>query len=268
MSLGKPQPNVDVLVTGASSGIGTELARGLARRGHNTVLVARRKERLEELAEQLRAEHGVEVEVLARDLGSREGRAALVEELRARPRLIGGVCNCAGFGTSGTFAKVPLDREQAEVELNAMAVLDLTHAFLQDMTRRGEGAVLNVASIAAFQPIPGMATYSATKAFVQTFSEAVHEELRGTGVSCTVLCPGPVETEWAEIADAEAVMLPGSKVSPEKVAEDAIVGMEQGKRSVVPGIVPKAMAAGGRFAPRSLLLPGLSIGRRLRTPKR
>lgn len=268
MSLPKPQPNVDVLVTGASSGIGTELARGLARRRHNLVLVARRKERLEELATQLRAEHGVEVEVIARDLGTREGRAGLVEELQARARLIGAVCNCAGFGTAGEFARLPLDREQAQVELNAMAVLDLTHAFLDEMTRRGEGAVLNVASIAAFQPIPSMATYSATKAFVQTFSEAVHEELRGTGVSCTVLCPGPVETEWAEIAKAEAVMIPGTKVSPQKVAEDAIEGMEEGKRSVVPGIVPKAMAAGGRFTPRSLLLPGLAIGRRLRAPKR
>jgi len=267
MSLPKPQDNVDVLVTGASSGIGTELARGLARRGHHTVLVARRKERLETLAEQLRAEHGVQVEVLARDLGDRAGRAALVDELRERPRLIGGVCNCAGFGTAGEFSRLPLDREQAEVELNALAVLDLTHAFLEDMVRRGEGAVLNVASIAAFQPIPRMATYSATKAFVQTFSEAVHEELRGTGVSCTVLCPGPVETEWAEIADADAVMIPAAKVSAHKVAEDAIVGMEQGKRSVIPGMVPKAMAAGGRFTPRSLLLPGLSLGRRLRSPK-
>lgn len=267
MSLSKPAAGVDVLVTGASSGIGTELAKGLARRGHHLVLVARRKQRLEALAEQLRAEHGVEVEVLAYDLGDRAARAALVEELRGRNRLIDGVCNCAGFGTAGMFAKLPLEREVDQAELNAVAVLELTHAFLGDMLRRGAGAVLNVASIAAFQPIPSMATYSATKAFVQTFSEAVHEELHGTGVSCTVLCPGPVETEWSEIANADAVMIGPAKVSAEKVAEDAIVGMEQGKRSVIPGVVPKAIAAGGRFAPRSLLLPGLRLGRRLREPK-
>lgn len=268
MSLPKPspaRPDVDVLVTGASSGIGTELAKGLARRGHDLVLVARREGRLNALAEQLRAEHGVQVEVLARDLGDRRGRAGLVDELRARPRVISGVCNCAGFGTAGSFAGLPLDREQSQVELNAMAVLDLTHAFLGDMVRRGEGSVLNVASIAAFQPVPRMATYSATKAFVQTFSEAVHEELRGTGVSCTVLCPGPVETEWADIADADAVMIPVAKVSAERVAEDAIVGMEQGKRSVIPGLVPKAMANAGRFTPRSVLLPVLSLGRRIRS---
>lgn len=264
MSLPKPDPNVDVVVTGASSGIGVELARGLARKGHNLVLVARRKERLEELAEQLRAEHGVRVGVIARDLGDRAERVALVDDLMATHRVIGGVCNCAGFGTAGNFADLPLERESQQVELNALAVLELTHAFLADMVRRGRGAVLNVASIAAFQPLPTMATYSATKAFVQTFSEAVHEELRGTGVSCTVLCPGPVETEWSEIASAQAVMIGPAKVSPGQVAAEAISGMEKGSRSVVPGIVPKAMANAGRFTPRSILLRGLSMGAKLR----
>ncbi|MDT7644926.1 MAG: uncharacterized protein QOC75_1926, partial [Pseudonocardiales bacterium] len=118
---------------------------------------------------------------------------------------------------------------------------------------------------AAFQPLPTMATYSASKAFVQTFSEAVHEELRGTGVSCTVLCPGPVETEWSEIASAEVVMIGPAKVSPHDVAEAAIVGMLEGKRSVVPGLVPKAMSIAGHFAPRTLLLPGIAFGKRLRS---
>jgi len=265
MSLPKPDPNAHVVVTGASSGIGTELASGLAARGHNVVLVARRKERLEELAERLRTEHRVRVTCHARDLGSVGEREALVADLRATGRAVSGICNCAGFGTSGQFKDLPLQRERDQVELNVVALMDLTHAFLGDMVAAGRGSVLNVASIAAFQPLPSMATYSASKAFVQTFSEAVHEELRGTGVSCTVLCPGPVETEWSGIASAEAVMIGPAKISPRDVAEAAIGGMEGGKRSVVPGIVPKAMSIAGHFAPRTLLLPGLALGKRLRS---
>lgn len=264
MSLPKPTATADVVVTGASSGIGTELAQGLARRGHNLVLVARRKERMEQLAGRLHAEHGVTVTIHARDLGVVAERDALVDDLRTAGRTVSGVCNCAGFGTSGPFKDLPLQREREQVELNVVALMDLTHAFLADMVSARAGAVLNVASIAAFQPLPTMATYSASKAFVQTFSEAVHEELRGTGVSCTVLCPGPVETEWSEIASAEAVMIGPAKVSATDVAEAAIVGMEEGKRSVVPGVVPKAMSIAGHFAPRTLLLPGLTLGKRLR----
>jgi hypothetical protein len=265
VSLPKPTPNADVVVTGASSGIGTEIAKGLGRRGHNLVLVARRKERMESLAADLRAANSVQVTIHARDLGSSGERDALVADLRAAGRTISGICNCAGFGTSGKFKDLSLQREREQVELNVVALLDLTHAFLDDMVTAGGGAVLNVASIAAFQPLPNMAVYSASKAFVQTFSEAVHEELRGTGVSCTVLCPGPVETEWSEIASAEAVMIGPAKVSPHDVAEAAIRGMEAGKRSVVPGVVPKAMSMAGHFAPRTLLLPGLAIGKRLRS---
>jgi short-subunit dehydrogenase len=124
--------------------------------------------------------------------------------------------------------------------------------------------VLNIASVAGFQPLPGMAVYAATKAFVQTFSEAVHEELHGTGVSCTVLCPGPVPTEWADIADAQHYSIPIAEVAPSDVAEAAIGGMLEGKRSVVPGLVPKVASLGGRFAPRSVLLPALRIIRQVR----
>jgi short-subunit dehydrogenase len=265
VTLPKPTPESDVVVTGASSGIGTEIARGLAQRGYNLVLVARRKDRMEALAEELRAAHGVRITVHARDLGATGERDALVSDLRAAGRTISGICNCAGFGTSGKFKDLPLQREREQVELNVVALMDLTHAFLADMVAAGGGAVLNVASIAAFQPLPNMAVYSASKAFVQTFSEAVHEELRGTGVSCTVLCPGPVETEWSEIASAEAVMIGPAIVSPRDVASAAIAGMEGGKRSVVPGIVPKAMSIAGHLAPRTLLLPGLAIGKRLRS---
>ena len=134
--------------------------------------------------------------------------------------------------------------------------MELTHAALPGMVERGAGAVLNIASIAGFQPMPYMAVYSATKAFVQTFSEAVHEELNGTGVSVTVLCPGPVPTEWGEIANAERFSIPIAQVSPHDVAEAAIGGMLAGKRSVVPGIVPKAVSIGGRYMPRTCCCPG------------
>jgi short-subunit dehydrogenase len=252
MSLPTPDPSARVLVTGASSGIGTELARCLAERGHSLAITARRQDRLEALADELE----VQVDVHPCDLGDPAARDALVAELLDGPPVTG-VCNCAGFGTAGEFLDLDAQRELDQLALNIDAVLALTHAFAGPMVERGEGAILNVASIAAFQPLPGMATYSATKAFVQTFSEAVHEELRGTGVSCTVLCPGPVETEWATIAGAQSVMIGPAKVSPRAVAVAAVEGMESGKRSVVPGIVPKAASLGGRYAPRTLLLPGI-----------
>lgn len=261
MSLPKPDNHATVVITGASSGIGTQLARGLARRGYPLLLVARRRERLDELADELRSKYSVGVEVLPLDLGDTDSRGQLAERLGKES--IAGLCNSAGFGTSGVFHTLPLDRESEEVTLNAQALMELTHAALPGMVSRGAGAVLNIASLAGFQPIPGMAVYSATKAFVQTFSEAVHEELHGTGVSCTVLCPGPVPTEWADIADAQRWSIGAAQVSPQDVAEAAITGMRDGKRTVVPGLVPKFVGVGGRFAPRSVLLPALRIGTRL-----
>ncbi len=262
MSLPKPDNQTTVVITGASSGIGAELVRGLARRGFPLLLVARRRDRLDELADEVGKENSVAVEVMPLDLGGGEARAELAARLRSEP--IAGLCNSAGFGTSGLFHELPIDRESQQVTLNALALMELTHAALPGMVERGAGAVLNIASIAGFQPIPYMAVYSATKAFVQTFSEAVHEELHGTGVSVTALCPGPVPTEWAEIAHAERFSIPAAQISPHDVAEAAIDGMLAGRRSVVPGVVPKAVSASGRYAPRSLLLPALRIGQRLR----
>ncbi len=262
MSLPKPSPDATVLITGASSGIGAEIARGLAGRGYPLLLVARREERLVELAEELRDEHGVRVDLTPLDLADDGARRQLIERISRDP--IAGLCNSAGFGTSGPFHTLPIEREREEVILNALALMELTHATLPGMVERGTGAVLNIASVAGFQPLPGMAVYSGTKAFVQTFSEAVHEELHGTGVSCTVLCPGPVPTEWAEIADAQQWSVGIAQVSPADVAEAAIDGMLEGKRSVVPGLVPKVMSMGGRFAPRSVLLPALRLGQGLR----
>ena len=200
-------------------------------------------DRLDELADDLRAQYSVGVDVLPLDLSDAGSRERLAERLRTEP--IAGLCNSAGFGTSGVFQTLPIERESEEVVLNSLALMELTHAALPGMVERGAGAVLNIASIAGFQPMPYMAVYSATKAFVQTFSEAVHEELNGTGVSVTVLCPGPVPTEWGEIANAERFSIPLMQVSSGDVAEAAIGGMLAGKRSVVPGIVPKAISVGG-----------------------
>jgi len=262
MSLPKPGHRTTVVITGASSGIGAELASGLARRGFPLLLVARRRERLDELANEVGMEYSVGVEVMPLDLSDPVARGKLADRLLNEP--IAGLCNSAGFGTSGVFYELPVERESEEVTLNALVLMELTHAALPGMVERGAGAVMNIASIAAFQPLPYMAVYSATKAFVQTFSEAVHEELNGTGVSVTALCPGPVPTEWAEIANAERFSIPLAQVSPHDVAEAAIGGMLVGRRSVVPGVVPKFVSTGGRFAPRSLLLPAIRIGNRLR----
>ena len=261
MSLPKPDNRSIVVVTGASSGIGTELARGLSRRGYPLLLVARRRDRLDELAGELRNQYSVAIEVLPLDLGDADSRGQLAERLG--DDIIAGLCNSAGFGTSGVFHTLPLDRESEEVTLNALALMELNHAALPGMVSRGAGAILNIASLAGFQPIPGMAVYSASKAFVQTFSEAVHEELHGTGVSVTSLCPGPVPTEWADIADAQRWSIGVVQVSPKDVAEAAIGGMRDGRRTVVPGLVPKFVGVGGRFSPRSVLLPALRIGQKL-----
>ena len=265
MSLPKPNTQTTVVITGASSGIGSELARGSARRGFPLLLVARRRERLDELANEVGQEYSVGVEVMPLDLNNTTARRKLADRLRNEP--IAGLCNSAGFGTSGVFHELPVERESEEVTLNALVLMELTHAALAGMVERGAGAVMNIASIAGFQPIPYMAVYSATKAFVQTFSEAIHEELHGTGVSVTVRVRARCRPEWAEIANAERFSIPVAQVSPPDVAEAAIGGMLNGKRSVVPGIVPKVVSTGGRYVPRTLLLPGIRIGNRLRGGK-
>lgn len=250
-----PSDGGTVVVTGASSGIGAEIARGLGRRGYHLLLVARRADRLTELADELGP--AVNAEVLPMDLADPAARARLVARIAATPPA--GLVNSAGFGTSGLFQSLPPDRESEQVTVNALALMELTRAALPGMIARRSGAVLNIGSIAGFQPLPDAAVYSATKAFVQTFSEAVHEGLHGTGVSCTVLSPGPVPTEWWEIAGAPAAGAGiGAVTTPvREVADAAIAGMLAGKRVVVPGLASKLMGAGGRFTPRRILLPAL-----------
>lgn len=260
MALPPPTPARPVVVTGASSGIGAELARCLARSGHDLVLVARRQARLQALASELHP-LGVEVAVRPCDLADATARAELATELAGLDAA--GLCNCAGFGTSGAFHELPAAREAEQVAVNVSAVLELTRAVLPGMVRHGSGAVLNVASIAGFQPIPSLATYSATKAFVIYHSEALHEELQGTGVSVTALCPGPVPTEWAEVSGAHLFDVKAMHVSPAEVGEAGVRAMASGKREVVPGLLPNAVSLFSRALPSAALLPALRVGLRL-----
>jgi hypothetical protein len=258
MSLPKPNTATSVFVTGASSGIGAEIARGLGRLGYHLVLVARRADRLSELADELAREHSVTAEVMALDLGDASARAELIQRIAEQSPA--GLVNSAGFGTNGLFQSLDLKRESEQVTVNALALMELTHAALPGMITRRSGAVLNIGSIAGFQPLPDAAVYSATKAFVQTFSEAVHEGLHGTGVSCTALCPGPVPTEWWDVAGAAVTPQSGLGMvatPAREVADAAITGMLGGKRLVVPGLGAKLMSAGGKFTPRGILLPAL-----------
>jgi uncharacterized protein len=258
MALPPPTLDATVLVTGASDGIGAALARELADRSHNVVVVARRVTRLRALARDLQREHGVIVDVEAVDLLDAEARAALVARLLGGEREVVGVCNNAGFGSVGRFAELPLERERDIVRLNVEALHHLTGAFLGRMVEQGIGAVLNVASTAANQPVPGMATYAASKAFVQSFSEALHAELDGSGVSVTCLSPGPTRTRFGAVAGLEGSehATPGFLFSdPAGVARAGVDGMVAGRRTVVPGVSNKLASTGGRLIPRGLFLP-------------
>ena len=257
MSLPAAATSSTVLVTGASSGIGTELARELARRGYNVTLVARREEPLRALAGELSAAHGVRADIHMTDLGDADERADLILALQSGQLEVAGVCNNAGYGSIGRLHELPLEREQQMIRLNVEALHELTGAFLPAMVERGAGAVLNVASTAAFQPIPGFATYAATKAFVASFSEAVHTELSGTGVSVTSLCPGPTKTEFGDRAGGPSFFEGSDFVfsTAGDVARQGVEGMLAGRRSVIPGVTNKASMLGGRFVPRSVYLP-------------
>jgi short-subunit dehydrogenase len=258
LPLPPPDPACTCLVTGASSGIGAEIARELARRGHGVTLVARREQRLRELAGELAAEHGVRAEAIACDLADAEARQRLVAAVAELGLEVEVLINNAGFTTIGRFQDLDPERELLEVRTNVEAVVALCADYVPRMVERGRGAVLNVASTAAFQPIPRQVTYSASKAFVLHFTEAMHSDLQGTGVTATALCPGPIRTEFLEAAGrGEAAELGPSFVwvSPAKVARAAVAGLERGRRVVVPGVLNLIGAIAGRHTPRALTLP-------------
>ena len=258
MALPQPAADSTALVTGASSGIGEAIARELARRGHGLTLVARREERLRTLADELGGGDGARVEVIAADLSDaaeRQRLAARTDELGLDVEIL---VNNAGFGSPHEV--VDADREQLVemVRVNCEALLDLQARYLRGMVQRGRGAVINIASTAAFQPIPGTATYAATKAFVLSLSEATHAEVRGDGVAVTAVCPGPVKTEFvgaAGLAAAEDNLPEIFWTDVADVARAAVDGAAKGRRVVVPGLMNRAGAISGQHAPRGLALP-------------
>ena len=258
MPLPPPDAGSTAVVTGASSGIGAELARGLAKRGHGVTLVARREERLRELADELSQAHNVRAEVVAADLADPGERDRLVREIDERGLTVEILANNAGFGIYEPFTVSERDRELQQVRLLVEAVIDLDARYVPPMVDRGRGAILNVSSTAGFQALPGNGTYAASKAFVLLHTEALHEELRGTGVTATALCPGPVESEFQETSSpAFAEKIPKfAWRDAGRVAEDGLAALEAGKRSIVPGgIVSRAMFAPNRLAPARLALP-------------
>ena len=243
------------LVTGASSGIGREIARQLAARGTHIVAVARDEARLADLAREVaEARDDVEVEVLPADLADPDQVATVEARLAddgARP--VDLLVNNAGFGTYGRFVDLDRDGEEREIRVNVVALVRLTHAALGPMLARGHGTILNVSSVAGLQATPGNATYGATKAYVASFSEAVHEELAGTGVTLTAVLPGFTRTEFQQRAGIEGRDIPGfAWQSVEDCAAEALAGARAGKAWVVTGRINKVVAAAAGMAPRGL----------------
>jgi short-subunit dehydrogenase len=240
------------LVTGASSGIGAAFARALAKRGAHVVLVARSKDKLDGLATEIRRAYGVRADVLPADLAEVGAAGRILDETRARGLAVDVLVNNAGFATYGLFDAVPRDRQHAEIMLNVAALVDLTHAFLPDMVGRGYGAVVNVASTAAFQPVPYMAIYGATKAFVLSFSEALWAENRGRGVRVLALCPGATETPFFDVVAAPEASV-GRREPAEIVVARALDALARGKSHVISGPANYLMAQAGRLVPRATL---------------
>lgn len=244
------------LITGASAGIGEALARLFAADGHDVILVARRLDRLQTLAAALTKEHGVAAYPIAADLRASTAPADIAREVERLGVSVDFLVNNAGFGSSGAFTTLPLGSELEQIQVNVQSLVHLTGLFVPGMVSRGRGRVLNVGSTAGFQPGPFMATYYATKAFVNSFSEALHFELNGTGVTVTVSCPGPVATEFAGIAgNDKSNLFQKSKVAtPEEIAREAYAGMMKGKRLIVHGVKYRLMLQSLRISPRSAVL--------------
>lgn len=258
MALPTPRPESTALVTGASSGIGSEFARGLAARGHGVTLVARRRDRLERLAAELAERHAVRTEVIAADLAEPQERDRLAAEIERRALTVEVLVNNAGFGIYVPFADSDRQRELQQVRVLVEAVVDLDARYVPGMVDRGRGAVVNVASTAGFQPLPGNGTYAASKAFVLYHSESLHEEVRSHGVTVTSVCPGPVDTEFQEVSEP----LFGRRVprflwaDAKRVAEESLAAAEAGRRTIVPGgRAIRTAFAPNRVAPSAIALP-------------
>lgn len=255
-------PRRRALVTGASAGIGLAFAERLARDQYDLVLVARSRDRLEEIAKRLREERGAGVEVLAADLTQAAALRA-VEEVVADDATLDLLVNNAGFGTQGRFAELDIDREEEEIRLNVVALVRLTRAALPHMIQRGRGEIVNVSSMAGFYPGPFLATYGATKAFVTSFTESLTEELRETGVRVQALCPGFTRTEFQERASIDTSQIPGfAWMSAEEVVEASLDGLSRDELVVVPGNLNRALRAGASLLPRSIVRRAMAAASR------
>ncbi len=252
------------LITGASSGIGASFARQLAASDHDLILVARSADKLEVLAAELCSAHGVRVDVLPTDLAQPAPGAALYARVTALGRQVDVLINNAGFGAAGAFHGIEPERHQQMLALNIAAVVDLVQAFVPDMVRRRQGAILNVASLAGFQPMPYMSVYAASKAFVLSFSEGLWGEYRQRGIRVLAVCPGPVDTPFFEAAgDNLRAAVPSSLMkTPDDVARAALKALDRGDSSLVPGVTGKLVAVLPRLLPRKLL--AWSVGRTMR----
>jgi uncharacterized protein len=251
-----PSSDARAVVTGASQGIGEALATELAARGHSLIVTARRGEVLTELAARLTERHGVAVEVRAVDLTDADERSKLADELAGRNISI--LCNNAGTATFGPVAKLDPADEKAQVQLNVIAVHDLTLAVLPGMIERGAGGILISGSVAGNSPIPNNATYAASKAFANTFSESLRGEVKRAGVHVTVLAPGPVRTELPDPAERSLVerLIPDFLwINTEYTAKVSLDALEHNRLRVVPGLTSKAMSVATGYAPRAIVAP-------------
>jgi short-subunit dehydrogenase len=241
------------LITGASSGIGEVFARKLAARGRNVLLVARSEDKLITLCNELGRSSSIRAQYVAMDLSQPESPARLFEEAEKRGLVVDMLINNAGFGSMGEFSKLDLARELNMIDLNIKSLVELTHRFLQPMVQRRQGVIINVASTAAFQPVPLMATYAATKAFVLSFSEALWEENRPQGIKVMALCPGVTDTNFFEAARGQK---PPARISqsPEEVVDVALRGLAHGKSHIISGWTNFLMTQSERLAPRSLIV--------------
>ena len=237
------------LVTGASAGLGVDFARQLSKRGHPLVLAARRKDRLQALAKELG-----NARVIAIDLLKKDAAAKVMADLHAKGEVVDLLVNNAGFGLIGRFAELDAGREREMIDLNVGTLADLCRAVAPGMIDLKSGGIINVASTAAFQPGPKMAVYFATKAFVLSLTEALHEELKPHGIKVTCLCPGPTRTEFGDVAGfgGNGLFDRVAMESPEVVAA-GLKGLDRNQAVVVPGFVNKLTASSGRFAPRSVV---------------
>ena len=249
------------LVTGASAGLGRDYARLFAADGHDVVLVARRRERLEELAREVASTTSVQAHVVAVDLAERDASRRIHDELRARGVAVDFLVNNAGFGTSGPFAEADAAKQLEMIQVNVVALVELTRLLLPDMLARGRGRILNVGSTAGFQAGPFMAVYYASKAFVNSFTEGLAYELSGTGVTATVSCPGATETEFAGHAGtASSLLFKLGAADSMTVAREGYAAMMAGKTMVVHGVTNKLGVQVQRLSPRAV---GVAIAARL-----